>query len=465
MINNSDLRFLTFKYEIILKSIGEMIADIENKVIIIDPAVQRKLSKSRTNEIAEYLQEALDGKRNGAYFEPILGSKRKDGTIIALLNGQHRFFGSWNALNQIRAKIDQLMKDDNPDVEQIEKLREHETIIENSVLPMMCYVGLTLEQEQQMFYDTNNLGKKVPKSLSLSFNHSDPLVSIARIVSRDEKIEPFVQPLQEGTKLKDGYLFTFSTVYTTVSAFCGKNKIAEVDMETLETEILDFFEIIVDSFPEDILSDKYLYKHAGVLPGIASFTNRMKNIPGVCWRNTLKNALSNVSFSKENVQFVRFGRAHLDSANQVVFSGSKGAISAVVKTLEQVALRLDESGNEVLEAYQQNDEQPIIVVSEEAAERAAEEAAIADSHEEHASKTSNQNDNEQSLSASEKAILRALDESHEKSLTGSFTEIAEALNFARSTITEALKKLERKQMITITDNNGIKTITRTTKEL
>jgi hypothetical protein len=502
-----ELKFLTSSIEVVVKTIGKMVQAIQDKQIVIDPEVQRKLDHKRKREIAQYIRDALEGKSFGAYFGPIVSSRRKNG-IYAILDGQHRFFGAWEALIQIQQEIKELLDTEGENKEKLEnliqveqeikelldtegenkeklenliqveqeikelldteeknkekldKLMEHASIIENSVIPMMAYVGLTKEQEQQLFHDLNNKGKKVSQSLTLSFNHSDPFVNLTRTACEFEYLKPHVQPLH-GKSDKEK-LFTFKNVYTTVSTFFGKKEeISNADPEYLLNELEDFFKIVTDSFPEDVVGGEYLYRHAGILPGIALFANRMKKIEGVCWRNTLKNALSRVSFSNRNIQFVRIGKALLDQEKKVTFSGSKGAISAVVKTLEQESLRLDKDGNEVIQAYYSGDNtEPVVIVSDEVAATVEQEVKEIEQGEVSKDTANNQDDPEASLSASQKAILKLIDDVDSKSIVGSYTQIAERLNFARSTTTDALKKLEFLGMIEITDDNGIKTVKR-----
>ncbi|HDI6349165.1 TPA: hypothetical protein POA52_004909, partial [Escherichia coli] len=189
------------------------------------------------------------------------------------------------------------------------------------------------------------------------------------------------------------------------------------DLDVMISEMQDFFHIVQETFPEDVLSDRYLYRHAGTLPGIALFAKRMKDIEGVSWRNTLRNALGSVPFSTDNVHFVRYGRASYNSEGKVQFTGSKGAISAVVKTLEQLAVWLDENGNEALWAYQTNRKEEMVkIISEEEAERKAEEVARMTEQESNTEYDTAPVDED--LSASERVVLSAIEKAENKSITG-----------------------------------------------
>ncbi len=55
-----------------------------------------------------------------------------------------------------------------------------------------CHLGLDIDQERQLFYDLNNLGKKVEASLGLQFDNSNPVnVFIKEVLIDDDNIMPW----------------------------------------------------------------------------------------------------------------------------------------------------------------------------------------------------------------------------------------------------------------------------------
>jgi Uncharacterized protein conserved in archaea len=457
--------FLEHAFEISTRTVKQLVGDLEKKYIIIDPEVQRKLSSPRKKAIAQYIFRALSGESYGAFFAPVVGSKRQNGEI-AILDGQHRFFGLLFAYEIIMERLDTLNKlalggegvkkkdarhFEGKDIhKEQEKHQQWLEIIGGSTLPIMAYLNLSKEQEQQLFHDTNNLGVKVAKSLALYFNHSDKFIGLTRWVNEYEVVKPLIQPMNEGTKLQPEYLFMFSTVYKAIATLFNKEDIKSVNDEQVLQDVQDFFDIVVGSLPDDVLTGEYIYRHAGTLPGIALFANRMRATKGVDWKKTLVDALGKVSMSQTNDMFVTIGKALRDENRKVTFSGSNGATAAVYKVLDALALRLDSEGNEVIEAYNEKQEsEKIVIVSDEDAEKAVQEIANSDEGEIEINVTSTSN-------KTEEAIVNLIQSAEGNTLNKSTSEIAKDINSARSTVRDAIKRLKDKGIIEETEDKGLK---------
>jgi len=69
-------------------------------------------------------------------------------------------------------------------------------------IAMEVHLGLTIDQERQLFHDLNNLSKKVDKSLALNFDGSNPVNSFVGEVIIDDLFEEFDFPeISEKNKL------------------------------------------------------------------------------------------------------------------------------------------------------------------------------------------------------------------------------------------------------------------------
>lgn len=346
---------------------SERYENLVNKVIV-DKEAQRKLSVPRAKKIAEYIISALNGETMGAFFSPLLASERPDGKW-AVGDGQHRWNGFIEAVSKIEKEIMRLRKkaqskklseDEISDIKtEIESLTRIVKAIGASQIPIMVYQDLSIDMERQLFHDINNFAIKPPKSLSLSFDTSNPFIWVAKeALQANKKLAELTDRSPSATtqsKLEASKLFLFSTVYQTVEKFLGKKAFKDAD-EDRRIEILqdvnNFFTIYLDSLPEDFLDEsKFLYRDAKVIQGVAMFAKQMGELKGVDWQVTLAEALKSLSFENKNHLFATIGGASKTDDGKIFFRGTSAGTGAVNKTLSGVAKRLDKEGVEVNDAY------------------------------------------------------------------------------------------------------------------
>ncbi len=335
--------------------------------LVIDGNVQRDLNMARAKKIAYYIIGALDGETLGAFFAPLVVSARQDGKLY-ILDGQHRWKGIREAINFLTKSVMRLRNKVNDkkisEDERASLKREYESAtrvldaINKTTIPLMIYRGLDEDTERQLFHDLNNLAQKPTKSLSLSYDSSNPFVVLARDTVRQvPKLAELVDTSKKAGKLEASKLFLFSTVFQTVQKLLSKSAFKGTDdnqKEAILQSAKDFFEIFINSLPNDFLEDKYLYKDAKVIQGVAVFVKQISDLKGVDWRVTLTEALKEFEFTAKNHLFVTIGGASKTEDGKVIFRGTSAGTSAVSKTLFATAKRLDANGVEVDDAYLAN---------------------------------------------------------------------------------------------------------------
>ncbi|PZE19935.1 DNA sulfur modification protein DndB [Paenibacillus xerothermodurans] len=188
-----------------LATVAVQVQDLLNYTSI-DPMVQRKLSNGQRRKIANYLQER---ELDRVFFGPVTLSLRevslltkaekglflRPGSKLSVLDGQHRILalGYVNeqllkevrsherkvaalVLKQRRAPGDEQIKQELEQmqglVEQIERRRLE---LMESELAVQIYIGLSEEEEKQLFGDINSKVLLVSKELGHSFDSIDPL--------------------------------------------------------------------------------------------------------------------------------------------------------------------------------------------------------------------------------------------------------------------------------------------------
>ncbi|MBB6731178.1 DNA sulfur modification protein DndB [Cohnella zeiphila] len=185
----------------------------------IDPFVQRKLSSGQQRKIAKYLQER---ELDHVFFGPVtlslrdVGSLMKEddhfillhGSKLSILDGQHRIMALGYTNEQLqketrkyerelrRLKLkDRQFPDDawvKDMLEQTEgilsQLEARRLDLLESELSVQMYVGLSEEEERQLFGDINSKVQLVSKELGHAFDGSDPLNTVLQQVAANNEL-------------------------------------------------------------------------------------------------------------------------------------------------------------------------------------------------------------------------------------------------------------------------------------
>lgn len=188
-----------------LATISLPVQDLLNYTAI-DPMVQRKLSSIQRRKISNYLQER---ELDHVFFGPVTLSLRdvsqlarangdlylRHGSKLSILDGQHRILALGYVNEQMQKevrrfekkaaslKIKQRRQPDNQEIadelEQaeglLEQLEKRRLDLMETELSVQLYVGLTEEEEKQLFGDINSKVQLVSKELGHSFDSTDPL--------------------------------------------------------------------------------------------------------------------------------------------------------------------------------------------------------------------------------------------------------------------------------------------------
>ena len=352
-----------FGVDYVLKSVT--VNEVGLDGLIIDHNAQRDLTVTRAKEIGTYYTRAIEGVSVGAFVPPLVVNQREDGGMY-VIDGQHRWAGLIQAIEAIEKQIDKLnkalMKKGVTEDERVALMNEKAVLkrsrdeLESTQIPIMVYQKLHIDEERQAFHDMNNLAKKVPQSLALSYDSTDPFVRVAKDVLRaNAEFAKLVEISRKGTKLSPDKVFLFATVHKALVTLIGDNKWFEKGKFDDQYELAlnmanQFVSIVMESLPEDPLDKEYMYRDAKILQGMAGFCKNMNKIEGVDWAKTLEAALKDIPIKYTNHVFVSVGGAALQDG-LVAFRGTGGGLGAVVRTFEALAKRLDSNGKLVSSAY------------------------------------------------------------------------------------------------------------------
>ncbi|WP_312474739.1 DNA sulfur modification protein DndB [Neobacillus sp.] len=158
----------------------------------VDPEVQRKLDPQRRSEIREFILKSLRGKdfyfspfifsARGAFIETELGWALEPGTMLYILDGQHRSSAMSSALSHLKSQKETAEetgndKEANNIQVYIDKLKEYP-------VAMQVYLDLTQQEERQLFTDINTERKEAHIGLIMQYDHRDKYTELTRKIAK-----------------------------------------------------------------------------------------------------------------------------------------------------------------------------------------------------------------------------------------------------------------------------------------
>ncbi|MBB3111556.1 hypothetical protein FHS18_003624 [Paenibacillus phyllosphaerae] len=279
----------------------------------IDPMVQRKLSGGQLRKIAKYLQER---ELDHVFFGPVtlslrdLGSLMKaddhfvlvHGAKLSILDGQHRIMAlGWTneqllkesrkhekELSRLKVKarqhpedaaIREYMEQQEGLLAQIESRRLD---LLESELSVQLYIGLSEEEEKQLFGDINAKVQLVSKELGHAFDGSDPLNTILQHVAEHNEMlkQAGVESRNNLTAYNKNFT-CYSWLHTVASLlFTGKTQASyelarriRKDPTTHIEALHQFFNSVLPHMPEEPGLSKHISSSRVVQEAIALYAS------------------------------------------------------------------------------------------------------------------------------------------------------------------------------------------------
>ena len=277
--------------------------DDDDDAIPAELRAQRALNKSRVPAIAQYIVEnpksyafssltiSID---SAVKFEPIgaVGIQTKIGVlkvpygVTYLINdGQHR-----------RAAIEQALRE-NP------KLK-------NETISLVIYIDRGLERSQQLFADLNRYVVRPTTSLSILYDHRDPISRLSHdVVEGVDVFSGLTEKAKMSISNRSRKLFTLSSIYQATCDLLNKKKGDEVSEKERDLAI-SFWNAVVANIPDwqlaaerkiapsELRSDM-IHAHGIALRALGRVGRELVVMPPQKWKQRLK-GLVNVDWSRSN---------------------------------------------------------------------------------------------------------------------------------------------------------------------
>ncbi|MEK3720887.1 DNA sulfur modification protein DndB [Paenibacillus sp. FSL H8-0034] len=333
-----------------LATVAIQVQDILNYTSI-DPMVQRKLSGGQRRKIANYLQERdLDR----VFFGPVTLSLRevsslakadnglylRPGSKLSILDGQHRILAlgyvNEQMIKEVRSherkitalRIKQRRNPDNEeitlDLEQqqglVEQIERRRLELLESELAVQIYIGLSEEEEKQLFGDINSKVQLVSKELGHSFDSIDPLnLVIQQVVDHNVFLKGAGVERRANLTSYNKNFTSFSWLYSTATMLLtGKmqpsyelaRKIRQ-DPSTYIEILHQFFTTLLPLMPEQPGLPQYSSSSRAMQESIALYANGYLFQEGKYVKNwtTCLRVFDGFDWSQDNEELIeRFGQ-------------------------------------------------------------------------------------------------------------------------------------------------------------
>ncbi|MDQ0890605.1 hypothetical protein QFZ81_005693 [Paenibacillus sp. V4I9] len=328
-----------------LSTVALRVQDLLNYTMI-DPMVQRKLSNMQRRKISTYLQER---ELDHVFFGPVTLSLRevnqlskgekefllKHGSKLSILDGQHRILALGYVNDQMQKevrryekklvvlKIKQRKFPEDAEIRQeveetegtINQLEGRRLDLMETQLAVQIYIGLTEEEEQQLFGDINSKVQLVSKELGHSFDSIDPLnLVIQQVVDHNVYLKAAGVERRNNLTSFNRNFTCFSWLYATATMlFSGRmqpsyelqRKIRH-DPSTYVEIFHQFFNTVLPMMPEQPGLAQYTSANRVIQESIALYANRFLFPNGEYneeWTNSLQ-LLEGFDWSHDNEELI-----------------------------------------------------------------------------------------------------------------------------------------------------------------
>lgn len=158
----------------------------------IDHEVQRQLDPARRVEIRKFIIDAIEDEEYFS-FSPFIFSSRQNireveggfelepGSKMFVIDGQHRTSALSSGLRLL--KMEREAAEESSDYAKAEKLHRQINKLINYPVSLQIYLDLTMEEERQLFSDTNTERREAHNGLKLRYDYRDKYSQLTREVA------------------------------------------------------------------------------------------------------------------------------------------------------------------------------------------------------------------------------------------------------------------------------------------
>lgn len=315
--------------------------------------VQRSVSPRKVAKIKTYILSKLEDDSLMRFFSALTVTIRSNAfydekfkqlaidtnkSKLSINDGQHRFLGIIATLEDLSTKRNKAKLSEEVDFynEAIEKL-------ENMVIPVVIFSGMSEDEEKQLFFDLNSLAQRPSRNANIKLSQTDIISRMARELANKNKnlIRYGVEFEKNSIHKNNNNFILLTTIYNFIKIIYTKQVKSKTDFMTDDN--FDYYfnklnktlDMIFESLPKDLhTKDKYILNKNFSFRGIAQFLFEMdyleKDKAGI---EILMKSIENVNWKAEHTYWMRYG-ATISQTGLLVFPGNgEGGVNSIKKAI------------------------------------------------------------------------------------------------------------------------------------
>jgi DNA sulfur modification protein DndB len=192
-----------------------------------------------------------------------------------------------------------------------EALKEN-TALGNETISVVLFIDCGLNKSQQMFADLNRYAVRPTKSLSILYDHRDPIAKLTNdLVKNVTVFNGMTEKAKSSISNRSRKLFTLSSIYQATKTFLQKRDGEDI-LEQERQLALDFWECVAEHIPDwqaavkkqvstsELRSD-FIHAHGIALQALSIAGGCLVRTHPTSWKETLSK-LRNLDWARENAQ-------------------------------------------------------------------------------------------------------------------------------------------------------------------
>jgi DNA sulfur modification protein DndB len=328
------------------------------KFLEVFPDVQRGLLRRRVISIKNYVLSGVYAQSNLRFFSSLTATAEGNlfynaGTSqlaidtrnskLSVNDGQHRLFGISEAIQELRKRHDQ---EKGMAEKAFLKMKLEE--LEDMVIPVLIFDGISEVEEKQLFHDLNNLAQRPSRSATINLAQTDLFARMARELAEENVhfsamgVEMDKTNIHKGNKNR----VLLTTIYHVVKELIWKQyikshhkPITEENFDEYKAFYNDTINMIMEALPSDtITADRgtYLFDKSFTLRGIAKFVHTARTEYSMSDLE-ITNAIQSVNWKVDLDYWNKYGAIRgLKGGVSFGSSGDYGKVAIVEALTEQL---------------------------------------------------------------------------------------------------------------------------------